>query len=488
LASAFGIATLFLPMESNRLLVLGDTGEPLSATFAPHIVGFVAIAVFAWGYCRMPRLFRPRPFAEVAVAVLYFMAKLVLLGLSIIPANEILVSSSLFFANIGEAILLFIWFRELALLGARFAVRSYAQGIIILAALNCLTLLLVPEAVRGMVALLPLVSICCLFSFRRAKGSASPLDDSLLFAVSARTRARKLLLALASYVSLACLSLVFGQLHQNWLYLQDGSVVSLAVQLATATGTALGSLFILGMLRYFWNHRGIELCRLLLFGIVVLALWLSVFAEVGSVFLFVMLLNVVQKLSFFLILASPFIIDAKSDRMAPLPLSYLGFSVGKILGGSLFMHADSNIIVLCLVAALMLLLFSSSMPALFGSLSELAGPTSSHETPDTASALMPESAPAEQREGSKIKRCCAALAQDYALTARETEILFLLARGRTASYIAQELVISPTTAKTHLRTIYTKLGLHSQQQILSLVEETIELQHDSPAQTVKPAR
>ena len=53
---------------------------------------------------------------------------------------------------------------------------------------------------------------------------------------------------------------------------------------------------------------------------------------------------------------------------------------------------------------------------------------------------------------------------------RETEILAMLARGRSAPFIAQELVISPNTVKTHVKHIYAKLGAHSQQEIIDLVD------------------
>lgn len=45
-------------------------------------------------------------------------------------------------------------------------------------------------------------------------------------------------------------------------------------------------------------------------------------------------------------------------------------------------------------------------------------------------------------------------------TARERELLFLLARGLSTKRIAQSLRISPDTAKWHTRNIYEKLGVH----------------------------
>ena len=47
------------------------------------------------------------------------------------------------------------------------------------------------------------------------------------------------------------------------------------------------------------------------------------------------------------------------------------------------------------------------------------------------------------------------------LTAREVEVLGLLARGRSNREIAQALVVTPKTAANHIEHIYTKLGISS---------------------------
>lgn len=47
------------------------------------------------------------------------------------------------------------------------------------------------------------------------------------------------------------------------------------------------------------------------------------------------------------------------------------------------------------------------------------------------------------------------------LTAREVDVLCLLASGLTDARIAEQLVISPRTVNTHLRSIYAKIGVNS---------------------------
>jgi DNA-binding CsgD family transcriptional regulator len=47
------------------------------------------------------------------------------------------------------------------------------------------------------------------------------------------------------------------------------------------------------------------------------------------------------------------------------------------------------------------------------------------------------------------------------LTARETEVLRLIARGYTYARAAQRLGLSPHTVASHIKKLYSKLGVHS---------------------------
>lgn len=97
---------------------------------------------------------------------------------------------------------------------------------------------------------------------------------------------------------------------------------------------------------------------------------------------------------------------------------------------------------------------------------------------EAAAQLAEEAEPAEypqqKSDDTAFEAACAAVAEKHRLTARETEVFELLARGRTSPVIQEKLVLSHNTVKTHVRHIYAKLDVHSQQELISMVEEATE--------------
>ena len=66
---------------------------------------------------------------------------------------------------------------------------------------------------------------------------------------------------------------------------------------------------------------------------------------------------------------------------------------------------------------------------------------------------------------------CEEIADRYLLSRRETEVMFLLAKGHNAAFIQDKLCISKSTAKTHINHIYRKLDIHTQQELLNMMED-----------------
>lgn len=64
-----------------------------------------------------------------------------------------------------------------------------------------------------------------------------------------------------------------------------------------------------------------------------------------------------------------------------------------------------------------------------------------------------------------------ALANEGGLSQRELDVLALWATGHQVDYVADQLCISKNTVKTHVRHIYTKLGVTNREELIQLIEQ-----------------
>ncbi|WP_162610848.1 helix-turn-helix transcriptional regulator [Gordonibacter sp. An230] len=70
-----------------------------------------------------------------------------------------------------------------------------------------------------------------------------------------------------------------------------------------------------------------------------------------------------------------------------------------------------------------------------------------------------------------LQERCERLSREGGLSPRESEILAYLGRGHGIAYVAKTLVISESTVRTHVKSIYRKLGVSSREELLQRVDE-----------------
>lgn len=63
-----------------------------------------------------------------------------------------------------------------------------------------------------------------------------------------------------------------------------------------------------------------------------------------------------------------------------------------------------------------------------------------------------------------------ALAEKAGLTKREREVLAMLSQGRDLAYMCDELCLSRNTVKGYQKSIYAKMGVHSKQEVIDLMD------------------
>lgn len=81
-----------------------------------------------------------------------------------------------------------------------------------------------------------------------------------------------------------------------------------------------------------------------------------------------------------------------------------------------------------------------------------------------------EATPAERKNELSVR--VADVARIHKLSAREEEVLLLLAQHKTVGIIERELFIANGTAKAHVRHIYQKLDIHTRQELFDMLGVT----------------
>ena len=369
------------------------------------------------------------------------------------------------------------------------------------------------------------------WSALRAMGSLAHHDSEKAEDTSLGKLARN---AFVRLVPFFCYALLFGSVHSSWLVHQDEESVGMWVQLGAGVGTILCGLAALALSHIRWGRALENITHLLLTAFAIVALWLSTFLASNYVFAYLVLLNIAQKLTFMLMLVFGFpFAHSSSQRTSLWSIAYLSFFAGTCM--SSFLGNTCTVTVLNIVCAaalaILLLVDIAGIAALYSlapyedsdhtaglgtekvtpkragtegaapNRADSAGFTSSEAGAGTSGTGGTQLSAAETdngmpAEGTSSERSmddstatpkhdvqqpsngfdqlpytCHLIAVEYDLTRREEEILQLLVRGRTASRIAETLCITTATTRTHLRNIYAKLGVHSQQDILDMYED-----------------
>lgn len=142
-----------------------------------------------------------------------------------------------------------------------------------------------------------------------------------------------------------------------------------------------------------------------------------------------------------------------------------GFLVG-ILAAALIVVIDDQLttIVVAVLVALICVSFA---------LSVLRTPDAPKRMPTNASENGTD-APTAPFSTQEFHDRLGSIATLYGLSARELDVLLLLAKGRNAEFIADKLSIARPTAKTHIQHIYQKTAVNSQQELISLIDRELE--------------
>ena len=83
---------------------------------------------------------------------------------------------------------------------------------------------------------------------------------------------------------------------------------------------------------------------------------------------------------------------------------------------------------------------------------------------------MPKTAATPLKKKHALVDRCDDISKEKGLSAREQEVLLLLAQHKTISDIENELIVANGTVKAHIRHIYQKLDIHSREELFEILD------------------
>lgn len=371
---------------------------------------------------------------------------------------------------------------------------AFAAALAMACALLCVSL--TGWVAVAVVALLPVASGCALSRAQAAlSGAGTPSSDAAPWSRTQRDRVRsaheqarqKPLDALRAFgregfgilvaSAVVCYAGSFAANEQS-LGLQQ-----LALVFAFALGLAMAAVGILTPRRFNLQFLYRWMCPFVLACLAVLV-WLP--GSQGDDLAFVG--SIGSRLAFCLLTQVYFARIAGEGRFTPLQafgLGWISLHLGDLLGVALyvsmahlapgFVESPSCILALglALVTAVMFALngertFAEAGRRGHGGADATASPAGNPSGPNGLDGS-PTAHAAESAAGPSLEDKAARIARDNGLTARELEVLVLLAQGRSNPYIRDALGISLDTASTHVKHVYAKLNVHARQELIDLV-------------------
>ncbi|SEO96902.1 helix-turn-helix transcriptional regulator [Denitrobacterium detoxificans] len=156
--------------------------------------------------------------------------------------------------------------------------------------------------------------------------------------------------------------------------------------------------------------------------------------------------------------------------------SSVGTDVGAVLGHTSNGFLPGDPFTAATFALVVAFLFFAFLWVAFRSFSFTDTINGVMELPRKAVSVHPE-APLSDGEGAgegvdPWQERCETIARKAGLTPRETEIFIMMARGRNGRFIMDHFTISRNTAKSHIKHVYSKLGVHSHQELIDLAERS----------------
>lgn len=476
MAAWVGLACCFVSKEAVRYTALW-TFELKSPLLMATILAFVAVGfalmAYAWAKWRFP--------LWDSNAVVFGLAALTFSGMvvHVQRANGVAMPGWVVFLSFiaieSSLLLLVVYAQYLLQFPWQERLSAFIWGVIGAGAWQIVLVAVSVGVARWAVALSALLSAALLVisrqNFRRGKASEPrasateriPQADATI-RLWPRFSLKDALLSpktFSGYIATIFLvSIVLMGAYSQWRGQQDGQLVSMLVQVSSGFGFMLTALIVSLLGRSVRDKSLFYVCQTIVLPVALGALYIGTAFQGPGISLSVILFDAAYAAILFVVWISPSVFEVNDSFLVIWAgfLSYkLGWFIGVLTTASIAHTSLSWLGNVAIVAAFLCLVVQSSA-FVIGNLLPGTQPTAESSEPS----IPPPS----------LEAICNELAEHYGLTSRERDVLLLLAKGRTASYIARDLVVSEPTVRTHMSHIYRKMGVASHQELLDLVDRS----------------
>lgn len=352
--------------------------------------------------------------------------------------------------GVGSGIVVVLWGELLASLGSQRTV-NYSVVSLLIAALAYLLIRMLPiDSAQLVVALLPFVSMGCFIHFKRSV--PRPPRAMRNVHVHEKPPVRMMVISVFFGLSFGIMKGLIAPVGEDWLVIRD------LLNIIAITGGALAVFVTMSICKMDFDHLTYQIALpLMAAGFLFLPMhepWNVIGTAVhqfGYQYFYIVLW------ALWPVLASRGGVPTGWIVGWGLLCIQLGQFVGSVAAALAMgvVHGDLGLAMLSagfIFIILIIALFAMGS----GTTSTGWGFIKPMEEADASSDF--------EKAGTRLARRCH-------LSPREIEVFFLLAKGHNRAYIREELVIGDETVKSHVKSIYRKTDVHSQQELIDLLEE-----------------
>ena len=439
-----GLACALMVLEVQRMPVARFVSFSMFAPL-PYAVEAAAMLAIVVLY-RVRGALRVSDLRAVRVTVALLSAAATWLLLYSPLADDGLALAALVLYRVATGLLLVLWGERLVPLGARRTACAFAAACLLS---GLLTMVLALFSGGLFVLYRPLVGK------RRANDE---LDQPLPRFACSTLKDRVVAVSLVALPLLCRGPMVTSQ--SSWMGLQGDAVMAAFIQVAIGCGIVAAGLIALLVVKRVWNRSFILVYELFVLPVTFVSFYTSQ-ASGDLWFLHMLIVDSTYKVTLFYVMMTPFLFPKgarKGNSSTPLLCSFAFMIAIRALFVGLHASLSASLYA-SLTVVVVLATFAAGGALSFLIMQRQATRREAGE------------AAAAEAVRAGLEERCAAVAARFDLTPREREILVLLAQNYRAPYIAEKLVVSQSTVKTHMRNLYGKLDVHSQAELLLGLDE-----------------